>query len=329
YGSLAGAVGMYDHRYRSGPHEHTWHRDHQIIDGGENGVHATDLVTREAIRVIEESDGRPFFLYVPFHSVHTPLDERGPFVNRPTQRDPKNEQRWLDEDRIRWFNDPDGLIQQESDAEKRLLLAAVHHLDDAVGQIVAALHRRGTRENTLILFSSDNGPQGSWSGNAYPDDLKLTDFNQPLPFRGKKLDVWEGGIRVPAFANWPARLQAGTRSSPMHIIDWFPTLAAIAGVGDVPSGIDGINLRPHLLEGQSIPERDLYWTWHRKKNRWALRHQDWKIVSYGKKTPSTEADWQLFNLESHVREQDDRSVNDAAKRQELHQRFLAQQARDR
>ena len=206
YGSLAGAVGMYDHRYRSGEFEHTWHRDHQLIDGSENGTHATDLVTNDAIRVIEQEHEQPFFLYLPFHSVHTPLDERGSFADLPTQLDPQDSTRWLNESEIKWFNDPDGRIQKESDPEKRLLLAAVYHLDDAIGRVVAALDQADLRSNTLILFSSDNGPQGSWGGNAYPDDLKLTDFNQKLPFRGKKLDVWEGGIHVPAFANWPGRL---------------------------------------------------------------------------------------------------------------------------
>jgi len=89
YGSLAGAVGMYDHRYRTGRYQNTWHRDHRLIDGAENGVHATDLVTVEAIRIIKQQNSQPFFLYLPFQSVHTPLDERGKFANQPTQRDPK------------------------------------------------------------------------------------------------------------------------------------------------------------------------------------------------------------------------------------------------
>jgi len=170
YGCLTGAVGMYDHRYRKGKFQNTWHRDGQLIEGHENGTHATDLVADEAIRIIKAKRKKPLFLYVPFQSVHTPLDERGKFVDRPTQLDPDDSNRWLDEDRIKWFNDPGGLIQSESDPEKRLFLAAVHHLDDAVGRIAKALDESGQRENTLIVFSSDNGPQVSWPGNAYPND---------------------------------------------------------------------------------------------------------------------------------------------------------------
>ncbi len=200
YGALAGAVGMYDHHYRPGEFAETWHRNQQLIAGSENGVHATDLVAAEAVRFIERGHDRPFFLYLAFNAVHTPLDERGPFVDQPTQLDSNQPDRWLNEDQIEWFHDPEGKIQSEPDPEKRLLLAAVHHLDHAVGQVVEALERSGQRENTLILFSSDNGPQGSWPGNAYPHDLKLTDFNQPLPMRGLKTDVWEGGIHVPALS---------------------------------------------------------------------------------------------------------------------------------
>src|SRR5690606_9903327 len=140
----------------------------------------------------------------------------------------------------------------------RLLLAAVQHLDHAVGQIVAALERAGLRDNTLIVFTSDNGPQGSWAGNAYPDDLPLTAFNQPLPMRGKKLDVWEGGIRVPGFANWPNKLAPRTVRAPVHAVDWLPTFAALLG-RTLPAepAHDGVDLLPSLAAGAAVPERDL------------------------------------------------------------------------
>ena len=283
YGSLAGAVGMYDHRYRKGEFFETWHRDHKRIENHENGIHATDLVTREAIRIIEEKRDKPFFLYLPFHAVHTPLDERGDFVDQPTKLNPKNLTRWINEDKIKWFNDPEGKIQSESDPEKRLLLAAAYHLDHAIGDIVEALERNGKRENTLVLFSSDNGPQVNWGGNAYPNDLKLTNFNQPLPMKGQKSDVWEGGIHVPAFANWPGRITPRQITDPVHIIDWFPTLAEMIDYHPKKSiPWDGIDISKVVFANEQLATRDLYWIWNQRTNRWALRYGDWKIVKYGK-----------------------------------------------
>ncbi len=332
YGSLAGAVGMYDHRYRDGKFGITWHRDGAILEGYENGTHATDLVTAEAVRVIEESEDRdaPFFLYVPFHSVHTPLDERGRFVDRPTRLDPENPERWLDEAEIPWFHDPAGRIQAEKDPEKRLLLAAVHHLDACVGRIVDALDRTGQRADTLLVFTSDNGPQGDWGGNAYPDDLKLTDFNQPLPMRGKKLDVYEGGIHVPVFANWPGRIEAGENATPIHAVDWLPTLATLAGTDAAtrPDNLDGLDLGPLLFGDGALPDRDLYWCWSVQTNRWAVRHGDWKIVRYGKEAPTKAEDWQLFELAEDPREERDVAAEHPERRAAMHARYMAHRARD-
>lgn len=334
YGSLTGAVGMYDHRYRAGDLNQTWHRDHQYIEGSEDGVHATDLVTDEAVRVIRLQEPQPFFLYLPFHAVHTPLDERGKFVNRATQLDPNDSSRWLDEDEIPWFHDPEGKIQRESDPEKRLFLAAVHHLDHAIGRIVEELDKTGKRENTLILFSSDNGPQGSWGGNAYPDDLKLTDFNQPLPVRGLKTDVWEGGIHVPAFANLPGRITPHKLEVPVHIIDWFPTLSAlIEPNAKDPPAWDGVNLLPMIFSAEApsaeTTDRDFHWIWKRQKTRWALRYGDWKIVKYGKGEPSSPQAWQLYHLGDDPKE----TTNVAGEHPEIlaamHDRFLNQREADR
>ncbi len=327
YGSLAGAVGMYDHRYREGPFEHTWHRDHERIPGAENGTHATDLVTAEAVRVIEAEHEGPFFLYLPYHAVHTPLDERGRFVDTPMTLDEQTN-RWRNEDEIEWFNDPAGLIQSEPDPEKRLFLAAVHHFDHAVGQVVAALERTGQRENTLILFSSDNGPEVTWTAvDAYPDTLALTDFNQPSPWRGRKLDVWEGGIRVPAFANWPGRIEPREIDQPVHIIDWFPTLAAIIGAA-APDDLDGIDISAMVFGGPPPAERDLYWTWGRTMNRWALRQGRWKIVKYGRGAPADADAWRLFDLQADPAETTDVAAQYPDVVSELRARFLAQRARN-
>ncbi len=327
YGSLPGAVGMYDHQYKPG--WKSWHRNCEYIDGYENGVHATDLVTREAVRIIEKQRSTPFFLYLPFHAVHAPLDERGEFVDQPTKLDPANPSRWVNEAKIKWFNDPAGKIQQEPDPEKRLFLAAVHHLDSAIGEIVGALQKSGQRENTLILFSSDNGPQVNWGGNAYPDDLKLTDFNQPIPMRGSKCDVWEGGVHVPAFANWPGRIERKQIPDTVHIVDWFPTIAKLLDYQPkAPLEWDGIDISKAIFTSKPLPKREFYWIWNKKTNRWALRFGDWKIVNYGIEEPSLPTAWMLFNLEEDPEETTDIADKYPDVVSELHQRFLAQRAKD-
>lgn len=327
YGSLSGAVGMYDHRYRRGEFEMTWHRDGKIIPGYENGRHVTDLVGEDAVRFIRQQREQPFFLYLAFHAPHTPLDERGQFADQPTALDPRNPMRWRNEDQIKWFNDPDGKIQREPDPQKRLFLAAVHHLDAAIGQVIRALDETGQRTNTLILFSSDNGPQLAWAGNNYPHDLPLRNFNQPLPMRGIKCDVWEGGIHVPAFANWPGRIQPKVVGETVHIVDWLPTLAALTGAS-VPAPLDGVDLAAVLFSAGQMAERDLYWLWGGQPNRWALREGDWKVVRHRGPVPARPSDWQLFNLRSDPLE----ATNVAAEHPEtvrrLHGLFLNQHAKD-
>jgi arylsulfatase A-like enzyme/acetyl esterase/lipase len=329
YGSLAGAVGMYDHRYRTGNYENAWHRNHQSIDGNEDGIHATDLIATEVQNIIKTDSDEPFFVFTTFHAPHTPLDERGKFIDRPTQLDPLDSNRWLDEDNIIWFNDPEGKIQNEPDPEKRLLLATVNHLDHAIGEIIKTLDESGKRENTIILFSSDNGPQVNWNGKAYPDDLHLTDFNQPIPMKGSKLDVWEGGIHVPGFINWPGKVKAKKVNDPVHIIDWLPTLANLIGHQQANEyKLDGVDLEPILFNDESLKSRDLYWIWNPKTNRWALRYEDWKIVKYGTDQPQKPTDWQLFNLKKDKKETTDLGSKNSKKLSQLHELFLAQRAKD-
>ncbi|GHC50126.1 sulfatase family protein [Roseibacillus persicicus] len=331
HGSLTGAVGMYDHRYHAEPdtpYDPTWHRNHEIIPGFQNGRHVTDLTKEEAVKFIERKRDSPFFLYLPFHAPHTPLDERGTFVDTPTQPDPKNPNRWLNEDKIEWFHDPEGKIQAEPSRDKRLLLATIRHLDSAIGDIVQALEKTGQRDNTLILFSSDNGPWRNNGGGSYPDNYPLKDYNQPSSLRGKKLDVWEGGIQVPGFINWPGKIEAKEIEQKVHIIDWFPTLANIIGLEPSKSPEwDGVNLSPVLFQNETLPERDLYWVWSSKINRWALRHKEWKIVKYGQGEPQLDQ-WLLFNLERDPEEKHDQASLHPEIVSALHERFLAHRKRD-
>ena len=337
YGALAGAVGAYVHTYRAPMEVHansiTWHRNHEIIPGYENGRHVTDLVTDDAVRVIKQERDSPFFLYLPYFAPHTPLDERGKFVKVPTQLDADNPGRWYREDKIQWFNDPDGIIQQEKDPEKRLFLAVIHHLDSAIGRVVDALEETGQRENTIIFFSSDNGPQVNWGGGAYPSDLHLTNINQPIPFRGSKTHVWEGGMRVPGFVNWPGKIAPKEVDSVRHIIDWLPTIAGILDVEiEVPTGqpsLDGQDFSQALLtdDAPTDDERDIYALHRQPPNKWSLRRGDWKIVCYQTEEPKLRS-WQLFNLQNDPEETKNVASENFLVLQRLHSRFLAQRKKD-
>lgn len=302
YGSLTGAVGMFDHRYRLGnAYERTWQRDGALLELGtpEDEGHATDLVVREALAFLEAEREGPFFLYVPFHSVHTPLVE---------------EERRLE------------AVAHHEDEERRLYAAAVAHLDDAVGRIAAALLEHELASNTLLVFVSDNGAQVNHSGGQYPPpDPALSNFSSNAPLRGRKTQAYEGGIRVPAFAWWPGRLEPGVRSEPLHAVDWLPSLCALAGVAlpeSLEPQLDGVDLTDWLLEsGRPAPEREraLYWVWGGNRRWEALREGDWKIVR------RREQPWELYELAVDPLEQNDL----AAQRPEILQRMLDAYERER
>ena len=114
------------------------------------------------------------------------------------------------------------------------------------------------------------------------------------------MDVWEGGILVPGFAHWPGRIAAGEVTTPVHIVDWFPTLASLIEYDPEPAiPWDGVDLSPLLFGDEPLMGRDLYWTWNRRTNRWAVRRGDWKVVKYGSGQPKTAGDWQALELVGH------------------------------
>jgi arylsulfatase A-like enzyme len=268
YGSLAGGVGPYNHFYKVGEYSRTWHRNEVLIT--EEG-HATDLIATEAVNWIAARREAPFFLYVPFTAVHLPLKEPQPWIDRV----------------------PSAI----TDEVGRHYAACVMHLDDAVGRIIAALEKAGKRENTLLVFTSDNG--GSTSENAdpkYPADAypkgKIPGNNRP--WRGQKADLYEGGIRVPTIVSWPARLKPGKINHPVHVVDWMPIFSGLAGYRAASDlKWDGEDLWPLISGAESTPvPRLLYWT---TPSTSAVRDGDWKlIVSSGRAKQSAKV--QLFNL---------------------------------
>lgn len=255
YGSLAGGISPWNHRYKKGPYTVTWHRNEKLIE--ETG-HVTDLLTDEAVEWIASLRDTPFFLYVPYTAVHLPIKE-------PEE----------------WLKRVPPAIQGDV---PRHYAACVMHLDDAVGKIVRALEKNGVRENTLLVFTSDNG--GSTAENndlKYPDDNcpngKLTGNN--LPLRGRKGDIYEGGTRVPTLVSWPGHVKPGRVESPVQITDWMPTFCTLAGYeskGDLRW--DGTNLISLLTKHTELPDRPIYTAGPRWRAT-SLRYGDWKLIVRG------------------------------------------------
>ncbi|MBI1250595.1 MAG: sulfatase-like hydrolase/transferase [Alphaproteobacteria bacterium] len=203
------------------------------------GGYLADYWTDESLRVIEANRNRPFFLYLAHWSVHSPL--------QATRED----------------YDAVGDIEPH---RLRVYAAMVRALDRSVGRILDALDRQGMSENTIVVFSSDNGGAGY---------IGLEDIN--APYRGWKATMFEGGIRVPLFMRWPGRIPAGARiTAPVAHIDVAPTLTAAANAS-APEGveIDGRNLLPLAFgETQEAPHDAIFW---QSGHYRAVRQGDWKL----------------------------------------------------
>lgn len=262
YGHYTGALDYFTHE-RMGLLD--WHRGEKPLR--EEG-YTTTLIGREAARLVEEHDpGKPLFLYVPFNSPHAPLQAPQNYINR---------------------------YKHIKDKKRRIYAAMVTAMDEAIGRVVEALQKRGMREKTLILFSSDNG------------GMRVSD-NRPL--RGGKGKLYEGGVRVPAFANWPGVLKSGrVVEEPLHIVDWYPTLIKLAGGSlDQPLPIDGKDIWPVLTAGKPSPHEEILLNVNRvpperpAAARWSgLIRGDWKVlIDRNEGRPKHE----LYNLADDPREQ--------------------------
>lgn len=297
YGTMTGAADPWTHKYRKGVYEDTWHRDGKRLDEEGN---ATELVAAEALRRIE-SEKSPWFMYVPFHAVHTPVDAPDEYKQLYAG--------------VKFHEDA-----QKHDSRLRIA-AMVSQLDAKIGQFVAALEKNGQRENTLIIFTSDNGGIESLT-NAYVGKVPHSPLNSENdPLRAQKGTLYEGGIRVCAFANFPGRLKPRKHTAPMHAVDWFPTLAALTGYRPAEDlKWDGIDQWPALTgELASPPARAIYIAF---SNGHALRHGDWKLVVPKEKPP------QLFQIASDPYEKMDVAAQQPEKVAELTKLLAAHQALD-
>lgn len=298
YGTLTGAADPWTHKYRHGPYEDTWHRDGKLFHEEGN---ATELVAAEAERRIRELKG-PWFIYVPFHAVHTPVDA-------------PEEYKKLYEG-VKFHEEPE---KQDS----RLRMAAmVSQLDAKIGQFVQALEQTGQREKTLIIFTSDNGGIESLK-NAYVGKVGHSPLNSENdPLRGQKNTLYEGGTRVCAFASWPGTLPAMRLAEPMHAVDWMPTLADLTGYSaPADARWDGVSQWP-LLKGAKVKRapRSIYIA-HGSGDA-SLRHGGWKLI-VRKKGGS-----ELYNITEDPFEKTDLAKDQPEKVAELRALLLQEVAKD-
>jgi len=232
YGHFFGMLDYFTHERMN---KLDWYRNGEPLK--EEG-YTTQLIAKEACKVVASADqAKPLFLYVPFNGVHSP------------------------------FQVPDSYLKPYAHLKgnRQKLAGMLAAVDEAVGQIEAALKQAGRLENTLIVFSSDNG------GPPPGDNTPLRDF---------KGTIFEGGVRAAAFATWPGRIPAGQRiRQPMHMVDWYPTLIKQAGGSlEQKLPIDGLDVWPMLTKQAASPHDAILSVSTQGPSRAAVRMGDWKLI---------------------------------------------------
>jgi len=262
FGLKSGYHDYYTHHSGNGKPD-LWENDRPIEAAG----YMTDLITERAVKFIEQTAGRPFFIDVAYNAPHWPYQ----VPDKPS----------VAPDNGRHVMPGDPATSTRAD-----YVAMVERVDRGVGEVLRALERRGVATNTIVIFTNDNG--GEWLAN-----------NAPL--FNRKLTVWEGGIRVPALIRWPGRIPAGKVSDQVGItMDLTASILGATGTAvPVDARLEGINLLP-ILEGRTADiERTLFWrTTTGNRSQKAVRRGDWKLVIDGTHTF-------VFNVRTDISERQD------------------------
>jgi arylsulfatase A len=238
--------------------------------GMETHEYAPDLIQKQALRFVEANKDRPFFLFYPLIQPHAEMFAPEKYIA-------KYRGKFLPESSFKGVDGGPGFRNKEygSQPEAHAAFAAmVETMDEDIGELMAKLTELGIADNTLVMFTSDNGPHQEAGHD--PDYFKS---NGGL--RGYKRDLYDGGIRVPMIAIWPGKIAAGTVTDHVSAFhDVLPTMAEVTGQAG-PEGIDGISFLPTLLQSGTQRQHDyLYWEFHEKKGRVAIRKGNWKGVRY-------------------------------------------------
>jgi arylsulfatase A-like enzyme len=247
YGAMIGEVDYFTHE------EHgvlDWFRDNRPVR--EKG-YTTQLIGEDAVRYINAQDrNKPFYLYLTFNAPHTPYQAPQDYIDR---------------------------YKNIAEPTRRTYAGMVTCMDDEIGHIVAAIDKKGLRDNTLIIFQSDNGGTKSKMFTGQMADVsKIQIPCDNGPYRDGKGMLYEGGTRVCALANWPGRIKPGSTINEMiHVVDMYPTLAALAGASTAKcKPLDGVNVWNTIADGKPSPRTEI--VYNIEPFRAALRQGDWKLV---------------------------------------------------
>jgi len=257
YGFRAGCIDYYSHIFyweQAGgvnPVHDLWHNETEVW---ENGEYMTEVITREAVSYIEAaSEQEPYFLYVAYNAPHYPMHAPKAYVDRFTDLPP----------------------------DRRIMAAMIAAVDDGVGEIVAALKNKGVYEDTIIFFSSDNGPSTE-SRNWLDGTEDLYYGGSAGKFRGHKASLFDGGIREPAILSYPAGFascQGQVNDEVCAMMDMFPTVLELTGTERQGFDLDGQSLCATLRGTAPSPHQQLFWEYG---DQLAVREGKWKLVLNGK-----------------------------------------------
>ncbi len=226
-----------------------WFRDNKPVH--EEG-YTTQLLGADAVKFVNaQSAAKPFYLYLAFNAPHTPYQAPKEYIDR---------------------------YSNIADPTRRTYAAIVTIMDEEIGKVVAALDKKGLRDNTLIVFQSDNGGvRNAMFAGQMADVSKIKMPADNGPYRDGKGSLFEGGCRVAACANWPGRIKAGTVDGIIHVVDLFPTLAGLAGASTAKSKpLDGLDVWDTIAAGKPSPRKEV--VYNVEPFRGAVREGDWKLI---------------------------------------------------
>jgi arylsulfatase A-like enzyme len=266
------------------------------LPDGPEGEYLTDRLTDEALRFIETNKDKPFFLYLPHYAVHTPIKAKNKLIEKYKKKTPTGRQK------------------------NPAFAAMIESIDQGVEKILAKLDELKLTENTVVIFTSDNGGVGGYREIG----IKDKEITHNAPLKAGKGTLYEGGIRVPMTARWPGRIKPGsTCDTPVISIDFYPTILEIAGIKKPANHIlDGQSIVPLLTSKEGLKRKAVFWHFpaylparggFRTTPAGAIRSGDYKLIEFFE-----DSRIELYNLKDDIGEQNNLTEKLPAKTKELH-----------